>query len=174
MFPALASDSSLLLVLKLCLASLVFRSDFLLSQLPGTSIFRSKDLREQLRSRLVQVDSPWMTATGIPPQVVMFGLQEEIRVTVCALPESMAARFAQLLEENGICGGGVTQQQLEATLRRVMGENNQTQQQNAASRPGGDAPRTTVYFWPSDGKLHTLPESFEFPSTDVLHAWHLW
>ncbi|KAJ8576010.1 hypothetical protein ON010_g3202 [Phytophthora cinnamomi] len=124
-----------------------------------------------LANELVLDESPWMTATGIPPQVVMFGLQKEIQATVCALPESLAARFAKLLEEKGIYRTGITQQQLEDTMRRVLADR---ESRSDAVCPHGTPPTTTIHFWPCDGKLHALPESFEFPSTDVRHAWHQW
>ncbi|ETK71827.1 hypothetical protein L915_20990, partial [Phytophthora nicotianae] len=34
-----------------------------------------------IKLKLVQQNSSWMTATGIPPQVVMFGLQQQIQST---------------------------------------------------------------------------------------------
>ncbi|KAJ8531907.1 hypothetical protein ON010_g14055 [Phytophthora cinnamomi] len=156
---------------------LVYHYNFLSSELPIThslrasSLFRRCELQKCLANELILGESPWMTTTGIPPRVVMFGLQKEIQATVCALPESLAARFAKLLEEKGIYGTGITQQQLEDTMRRVLADR---VPRSDAVCPHGTPPTTTIDFWPSDGKLHALPESFKFPSTDVLHAWHLW
>ncbi|ETN22049.1 hypothetical protein PPTG_02102 [Phytophthora nicotianae INRA-310] len=178
MFPAFAEDTRLQPILKLCLASLAYHYDFLSTELPTThslrasSLFRRCNLHQSLSDQLVQLESPWMTATGIPPQVVMFGLQKEIQATVCALPESLARRFAKLLEEKGICGNGINQQQMEDTMHRVLDE--RVPQYSRAIHREDAPPRATLHFWPSDGKLHALPESFDFPSTDVVHAWHLW
>ncbi|ETM31752.1 hypothetical protein L914_20728 [Phytophthora nicotianae] len=83
-------------------------------------------------------------------------------------------RFARMLEEKGICGNGITQQQLEETMRKILGERAETPSSHDESERSRITSRTTVHFWPSDGKLHTLPETFEFPSTDVLHAWLMW
>jgi hypothetical protein len=72
-FSALASDSHLQPTLKLCLASLVFHYNYLLSVLPmthslrGTILFRVNNTSKLLEDQLVRSDSSWMTPTGIPP-----------------------------------------------------------------------------------------------------------
>lgn len=90
MFQALNEDSSLQPILKLCLVSLVFHYDYLASLLPAahslrnTSIFRVNSMLCRLKEQLVQTDLSWMTVTGIPPQVVMFELLQQIHVNVFA------------------------------------------------------------------------------------------
>jgi hypothetical protein len=177
MFPSLAAESIMLPIFKLSLASLVFYSEYLMTTVPGThslnatSLFRLGGLRQLLRAQLVQCDSLWMRATGIPPQAIIFGLQERIQATVCALPDLLAIRLVMLLEQKCICGVGITQHQLETTSRRVVEERSISCDISTTRSQAGDG---TLHVWPSNGKFHALPESFHFPSTDVLHALYLW
>jgi hypothetical protein len=71
MFPAFKSSSNLQDKLKLCLASLVYHSDYLRSTMPqshpllSTFVFRRPDIIKALKATLVEHESPWMVLTGI-------------------------------------------------------------------------------------------------------------
>lgn len=166
LFPHLATEESLVPILRLCLASLVQHADFLQSNLPGghpllsTHIFAKPSVIEVLRAHLVTTESEWMVASGIPPHVLILDKLEE-------LPGELECRIRILMEKNGVAAGNITRDVLKATLSELVSDlglqtrlTEQPQQQRQ------------YHYW--NNKFHVLPQGFTLPHVDPLSAWLVW
>ncbi|OWY97532.1 hypothetical protein PHMEG_00031918 [Phytophthora megakarya] len=179
MFPALKSESNMSGILKLCLASLVYHADHLRARLPtrhsllSTYLFRNMSTMAYLRERVLTNDSPWMSASGIPPHIEMYKQQEDTSKAVDRLPAILLEGFSKLLDEKGVAAGNITKDVLECTIRKLLSEAGLSGNANVPCEQASDVnPQRRLFYW--NNKYHYLPEDFEFPSTDPLTAWKLW
>jgi hypothetical protein len=176
MFPLLSQIKHLENVLVLCLASLVVHSDTLSQDLPtchpllSTYVFRDRIAREQLQTQLNTTNPSWMTPSGIPPHVEMYNYQVQTRETLKELPNIVIAGVEKIIEDKGVCAGNITRDLLKDTIRELVLETNTHWNETPNTTTG--APTYQLHLW--DGKLHALPQDFDFPSVDTLSAWKLW
>ena len=177
MFPELSKEKHLRPMLLMCLASLVFHSDYLVQNLKNnhpllsTLIFCNNTAMSQLKNRVIVSDSKWMRATGIPPHVELYRQQQQTLTAIEALPDIVTGRISRLIEEKGVSAGNITKEVLREMLQEAL---EQTVPQTTAPATTSQIGRQSsqVYYW--KGKYHILPEDFKFPSIDVQGAWMLW
>jgi hypothetical protein len=181
MFPALYGVINLQDILKLCLASLVYHSQYLAEILPSdhqlnfTYITRNPDQMNHLGQQLASDSSTWMIPTGIPPHIELYQKIDKLQNSVDELRPSLLEGMGSLLEEKGIAAGNITKDVLEDTIKRVLtqvGLNRPVSSATDINLQRHDGVGDTVHYY--NGKFHLLPQSFSFPRVTAFEAWKLW
>lgn len=178
MFPAMASDANLLPILRLCLASLVYHTDYLRTKLPAnhhllaTPLFRDPTASGRLRLEVITNDSRWMRASGIPPHIALYKQLQQSNETIARLPDVLLSGFARVLDEKGAAAGNITRSTLEEIIRGLLAEAGLSAQPTQVTEEATTRQEHQVYYW--GNKFYLLPEPFDFPSVDPLTAWKLW
>jgi hypothetical protein len=183
-FPALSNIVNMKAVLRFSLASIVYHRDFVKSCLPAnhalfsTTLFRNTELLPQLSSKVkLGIRSNEITSTGIPPYSSLLRQVSELDDLLKSLPTHIVKLVVEALEENGAAAANVTPAALKSTLADILGQlipsiassrddarNINVTETNASSYP--------IFMW--QGKLHRVPEDFNFPKCNVSIAFELW
>ncbi|KAF0739969.1 hypothetical protein Ae201684P_016791 [Aphanomyces euteiches] len=181
-FPTLVKLPNLHGVLCLVLASLVYHFEHLHSKMPinhplhSTPIFVHADIRIYLLSILESgTDSCYLRASGVPPHIELYKKLDQTQSSISTLPRLIVNELREIIEQNGVMAGNITQGFLETTISKAIadivgrtGIQNNTQSSCAAE----SSIEHQIYYW-GDG-MHLLPESFKFPSVEISVAWKLW
>jgi hypothetical protein len=177
-------------VAKYCLASLVYHSEYLLSQLPvnhplfQTALFRQPDLVEILRKltkcTLPSTSTP-ITATGIPPCTAILQhiqtISDKIDLSMSDQRENVQRvidGIVKELENRAIGAGTVTSSGLRAELMECLKSaglvNTQMIPQTVESTT--QESNHQIHHW--GGSLHIVAENFDIPNVPMKDAWQMW
>jgi hypothetical protein len=193
---------SIVRVVEYALASLIYHSEFLISNLPpthpvfGTKLFTSVGIRDSLvnlvKCNLPDVNSR-LQATGIPPHVVIMQQLNALKARFDESIKHQSEHVAQvvegvervIVEHSAMVTETVTRDGLRRELEQhsahiltmLRGDGGTTEPEsitddNSLSSSSSSPPIRVVHAW--GGGLHTVPESFEIPAVSVRDAWHLW
>lgn len=185
-FPSI-NDLRLNEILSHCLASVLYHLDFLNKHLPKTAGFRSSlilsdsDNVERLTDAIIVGSrSEYMSATGIPPYILILMKLFGIEVRLEDFPEELAKIIEKILQDNGAAAANVTPELIFSTIDqgmkravdkhfpRVEGALNAA----PAPNPTGIQNKFGLHMW--GGKLHRLPSDYDLPTVSVPVAWRLW
>ena len=175
-------------ILKMCLASVVYHSEFLRDQLPQnhklltTALFRDNNLLEILRldveCRLAR-PAEVMRPTGIPPHVNLLSNMSQILNEVMSVPDIVSNRIITILEERAIGAGTVTRDGLRATLQQAIEDSGilrlvrRMEQPEERKDPAlEDENRFRNFEW--GGSIHAVPEQFAIPSVNCIVIFQFW
>ncbi|KAF0742039.1 hypothetical protein Ae201684P_008889 [Aphanomyces euteiches] len=177
LFPSLWSSCPRLhSMLSLCLASLVYHSEFLTAELPSnhqllsTLVFTDIALLSCLRLQ-VKTHSDEIFPTGIPPHIAIHSQMENAQKTIQEIPALVAKAIEQLLEEKGIGSGNLTKTILEETLANAIRSITSLNPPRVEEQASRDV-QLTMFNW--GGRWRRLPESFVLPAVDLALAWRMW
>ncbi|OWZ06137.1 hypothetical protein PHMEG_00021655 [Phytophthora megakarya] len=101
MYPSLQNVSGLHDILKLCVASLVKHSTYL--------------LESSLSS-----ESSWMDATGIPSRVELYKQLQEVQQSIDNLSPVLFEGVSTFIEAKGVAAGNITRELLESTIESLL------------------------------------------------------
>ena len=188
MFPTISTVPHLHGVLKLVLASLVYHYEFLIQTMSGhallsTPLFCNPEMVTYLRSKLIfGFESPVLRSAGIPPHVELYKRLDKHHESILSLPKIIIEAIDKMLEDKGVQAGNITREYLQNTVSTaIAGLTNfiLAHVRSPAMSPISNgnfsstgATNFNVFQW--GGKFRQLPESFEFPSVDIVSAWRLW
>lgn len=204
LFPYLSTIPSMMPVLCLALASLVWHSDWIRANVHrshpvrSTYLLRTPALLQSLKCLVTcGIKSPVMTATGIPPVtdiLVAFGeVVEKVGLLISiftrgTLLKEILDGVDALLEEKGVRAGNVTPDSLRAIITGILDERGLTSLPAIARAaagspspgpaqlptPANGAVRLTSTWVWANGDVRNLPENFVFPKLPLYNCWELW
>lgn len=166
-------------VLALCLASLAYHCDFLVSSLPlnhpllSTPLFADVSMLARVRPFLT-TSSTLLHPTGIPPHISIHARIEDIYQLLTAMPIEIKSLVESLFKDYGGSAGYLTRNVLEETLTNVLRSMNGANSSSSSrdSENENVAHQPTLYNW--GGRWRRLPETFVLPAADLNTAWRLW
>lgn len=181
---------SLARILEMSLASLVYHHDFLRQTLPAkhplfsTPLFSDPQLLNNLRAKVTAGTSdPSMTATGLPPFILIMNEVKECRKEVTAVIPAVESSVpkvvggvTQVLEDRAIGAGTVTRDGLRNMLNEVLNKaglfeavERMRASSGAPSAPPNQAQESNLFMW--NGSFHRVPQTFTFPVGGALVCW---
>jgi hypothetical protein len=173
MFPMLRCQAQLIDVLRLCLASLVYHACELKKMLPskhpllGTFIFREPNVLIRLGELVTISDSDFI-------HVQLYKQQQLTHDAVERLPSILLSKMENLIEEKGVCAGNITHDLLKTTIRDLVRDLGLGLSFSTTPEPDSTLASNEFLLHHWGGRLHILPEDFEFPAVDTYTAWKLW
>ncbi|KAH9133211.1 hypothetical protein AeRB84_020668 [Aphanomyces euteiches] len=182
-FPSLHALFHLQGVLRLCLASIVYHHEFLVSTLPSThallssTLFRNNSILQRLKC-IVQhgCESTTLQASGVPPHVELYRTLAKQEQSLLSIPRVVLDGVRQIIEENGFAAGQITREFLSSTISAaiasVAGSSGISTSTSTSGNEANSIVKYDVFMW--GGRLHKLPEDFVFPSVDLATGWKLW
>ncbi|KAF0754916.1 hypothetical protein AaE_005148 [Aphanomyces astaci] len=179
-FPTLSKVASMRGILAHGMASLVRHFDYVVDTLPakhivfGTPIFRQPLMLEALKAELATTNQR-LQPSGIPPYIEVYRLLEHQGSSIDAMPRRIVDQMRGILDERDVTHGTITSVLIKQTIvdaLQVLGVGRHLDEP-ALRREDEQGQRVTfLYSW--GGRMHKLPEGFEFPLADTATAWSLW
>jgi len=184
MIPQNTSDQ-IKILLKFLVASVLSHRDFLLSIIHQSSRFRSTSImmNDTAVRAFVKTRYAWDTdntghaprITGVPPHVSLLNSMERLLRAQRQLPETIAARVLEVVENNVVQNGGLTAtmvlQVVEAQLQRFSTVGNASEQRS--TRAGDERRELQIHYY--EGRYHRLPQHFtSFPSLTFANLVTRW
>jgi hypothetical protein len=177
-FPSTSSVISLERVRQFCFASLLCHLSFLKDIVPEnnkifhTPFFMNSSHYITSHTILVGHSSPILSASGLPPHVLSWLHDSEVKAMVAALPEKILGGVGEVLKREGVASGNITkelmQEMISNLLQEAVGERN-----HVTDLPILPTFDFEAYLW-SDGAFHLLQEDYRFPDVSVKQCWILW
>ena len=189
-------------VITFLLASIVYHRRWLVSTFPAHHpLFNSRVWTSGIINRLEPLvlsgsgrnTVSLLTATGIPPHIILAneiakvdGKLEHMKVSLMArldsLPEELKAMMLENFQINGILPITHTQvvsmiANLERSILNAMQQQNQVltqQQQQSSDHSYNNNSNEGFRMWLWKGKFHPVPQDFKFPSDNMSNIWNLW
>lgn len=163
-------------VLVMCLASLVYHSQYFEANLPKThpllrSAVFSQGYAAKLRGRVaLSFEHDTVSATGVPPHVSIQRQMAHVTKTLTELPGKMQAVLREELEQRAADAGSITRANLEQILEGMV----ERMQESFAQARGAAQPadgRNQIgpegfQSWNVEGHLRRVPHEFSF-STNI-------
>ena len=179
-FPGLANDEQLQGVLAYCLAALVHHHDLFTTKMPNhplmSTVLFTHGSMYNLLTPLVNIsfESDVIKATGIPPHVELYRQLTKNHNAIVALPNQVAERVKEVIEEKGVAAGNITKDLLQTMLDNSL--QNFASSARLIQQPSEIAVEEQRSWSRFDwgGAFHFLPQDFEFPKVELLTAWRLW
>ena len=180
-FPSVRNISHLEPVKQFCYCSLLYHKKFLQDNVPqNCRLLQSNFFRSHSQyggSILTGIKSIALSSSGVPPHVQTWLKQDAtdnlIREIRHDMPKELLDGFGDKLREEGVAAGNVTRELLRETISASMREVLQAQREQQHTQNVTESASCTQYQW-ADGKLHLLPEDYNFPNVSVSIGWHLW
>jgi hypothetical protein len=138
-FPTLYKQTSLLPVLKHCLASVVYHIEFIRETLPDDHnlfqnyLFRTPGLIKYLREFVTIAGNQDILVSGIPPHVDIIQKLEKIGNIIEDCPSRIVSQMTDVMEANGIAAGNISRSVLEQTLEKYLSKLNQAVEEKSYS-----------------------------------------
>ena len=122
---------------------------------------------------ICHVSSPFLEPTGLPPHVLSWRTEESLKNAVDSLPKKVLDGMGDVLKQNGIVAGNITEERMEMMLTSALAKVSKFSSQQTEPT---QKEQTTFepFLWKSDGKFHHLKEDYQFPFLTVLQGWMLW
>jgi hypothetical protein len=193
-FPMVGLIAGFEKVTRMCLASILFHSDWLRTTLmPNHIVLMSSHLHRsaevQSKKGLVVVSYPWNddkhTFSGIPPHVSILQQLQSIKESQGRLIGEFVEEVSNVMSRFNIDGGQLT----EEKMRKILNEFQQNFQQqfkpnNVINDDDNNINRESeidfiesgrmysVHYW--GGGIHRLPQDWRFPRVGVFDMWRQW
>jgi hypothetical protein len=195
-FPILGVIATFGRLTTMCLASLLYHREYLVSKLSSNHVvlatsqcFRSGELLDRLNNekKCVGVTYPWNDSknnafSGIPPHVALMQEVTQIKDKQTLLVAEFIGQVKGVLEEMGVDGGRMSENNLRNILKnfeesflskvRLIGGTQSGQVAEAESnRVEVNRVYMTHYY---DGSFKRVPKDWRFPRCGVADLWRQW
>jgi hypothetical protein len=196
-------------VLPYLLAALVFHRKYLVEHLPcNHPLFLSRlwtsgimnSLEDKVHIGIMRNSITKMTATGIPPHIILANeiigvkeemktLREEVILKIETIPEAVKLEILKNFEVNGVVP--ITEEKVETMLSglknlllaaiaeqgemsRKLLTSSQTGSATDSATNGTGYKIRTLEELTFDGRIHRVPRDFRFPRCSIRFLWDLW
>ncbi|ETV95900.1 hypothetical protein H310_10938 [Aphanomyces invadans] len=162
------------------LDSLVHHFTYVVDNLPakhfifGTPIFRQPLMLEALKVQLSGT-TPRLQSSGIPPYIEVYRLLERQRSSIDAIPKNIVDQVRDMLDEHDVARGAIISVLIKQTIVDAL-QGLGVGQQSDDHEPllDDEQGQRVTYLHLCGGRMHKLPQEFEFPQADTATAWALW